>query len=97
VVDQIIAYEKDPPADPSCFKRMIFAAYFQGSGHKDTRGYLTTIPMTIAPLYIIRAGKWSKRSRWRRPAMIRRSKGCLPDSPALLPPLFCHGGFAGYQ
>jgi hypothetical protein len=43
VVDQIISYEKTPPADPNYYNRMAFAAYFQGSGHKDTAGYLTTI------------------------------------------------------
>ena len=43
VVDQIIAYEKTPPADPDFYKRMTFAAFFQGTNHKDTRGYLTTI------------------------------------------------------
>jgi hypothetical protein len=43
VVDQIIAYEKNPPADPGFYKRMVFAAYFQGNNHKDDRGYLTTI------------------------------------------------------
>ena len=42
VVDQIIAYEKNPPADPSFYKRMIFAAFFQGYT-TDQRGYLTTI------------------------------------------------------
>ncbi|MBN1372706.1 MAG: hypothetical protein JW987_12265 [Anaerolineaceae bacterium] len=43
VVDQIIAYEKKPPADPGFYKRMVFAAYFQGNNHTDTRGYLSTI------------------------------------------------------
>lgn len=43
IVDQIINYEKNPPADPNYYKRMVFAAFFQGANHKDTRGYLTTI------------------------------------------------------
>lgn len=43
IVDQIIAYEKNPPADASFYQRMTFAAFFQGENHRDSRGYLTTI------------------------------------------------------
>jgi hypothetical protein len=50
VVDQIIAYEKNPPAESGYYRRMAFAAFFQeddqpgtpGYG-KDDRGYLKTI------------------------------------------------------
>lgn len=50
VVDQIIAYEKEPPADSGYYRRMAFAAFFQeddppgapGYG-TDDRGYLKTI------------------------------------------------------
>jgi hypothetical protein len=45
VVDQIIAYEKNPPADPNYYRRMVAAAYFQDwdSDHKEDRAYLQTI------------------------------------------------------
>jgi hypothetical protein len=39
VVDQIIRYEKNPPCDPEYYRRMAFAAYFQGDGTA-TRGYM---------------------------------------------------------
>jgi hypothetical protein len=50
VVDQIIAYEKNPPGESGYYQRMAFAAFFQeddapgnpGYG-KDNRGYLKTI------------------------------------------------------
>ena len=43
VVDQIIAYEKTPPADPSYYNRFLCAAYFQGSDGVETRGYMMTM------------------------------------------------------
>lgn len=50
VVDQIIAYERKPPADAGYYQRMIFAAFFQeddmpgNSGYgMDDRGYLKTL------------------------------------------------------
>jgi hypothetical protein len=47
VVDQIIAYEKNPPADPIFYKRQVFAAAFEDDSHpldhRDDRGYLRTI------------------------------------------------------
>lgn len=42
VVDQIIAYEKNPPCDPEYYDRMAFGAYFQGVGQA-TRAYMKTI------------------------------------------------------
>ncbi len=35
VVDQIISYEKTPPADPDYYERMSFAAYFQDNNHNN--------------------------------------------------------------
>ena len=45
VVDQIIGYEKDPPADLSYYKKLTFAAFFQDGNMdgRDDRGYLQTI------------------------------------------------------
>jgi hypothetical protein len=47
VVDQIIAYEKNPPADPTYYTRQVFAAAFEDDSspldHRDDRGYLRTI------------------------------------------------------
>lgn len=47
VVDQIVAYEKNPPSDPMYYKRMVFAAAFEDDSspldHRDDRGYLRTI------------------------------------------------------
>jgi hypothetical protein len=42
VVDQIIRYEKNPPCDPEYYRRMAFAAYFQGDGTA-TRAYMKTM------------------------------------------------------
>jgi hypothetical protein len=48
VVDQIIAYEKNPPADSAYYTRQVFAAYFEDDTYpthdkQDDRGYLRTI------------------------------------------------------
>ncbi|KYK35078.1 MAG: hypothetical protein AYK19_11280 [Theionarchaea archaeon DG-70-1] len=46
VVDQIIAYEKNPPEDPEYYKRMVFAAYFEDRWPKDgkaNKGYMKTM------------------------------------------------------
>ncbi len=44
-VDQIIAYEKNPPADPEYYRRMTFAAYFQDNDQdgKAERRYMKTL------------------------------------------------------
>jgi len=46
VVEQIISYEKNPPEDPSYYKRMAFAAYFQDKRPRDgraERAYMKTM------------------------------------------------------
>lgn len=46
VVDQIIAYEKEPPCDPEYYRRMAFGAYFQDDGPQDGRAnrkYMKTL------------------------------------------------------
>jgi hypothetical protein len=43
VVDQIISYETMPSTDPKYYKRMVFAAFFQGHDPKDERGFLKTM------------------------------------------------------
>lgn len=46
VVEQIIRYEKDPPADPEYYRRMTFAAYFQDDAPQDgkaDRRYMKTL------------------------------------------------------
>jgi len=46
VVDEIIKYEKNPPADPEYYKRMVFAAFFQDDAPqdgKDDRCYMKTM------------------------------------------------------
>lgn len=46
VVDQIIAYEKDPPKDSNYYTRMVFAAYFEDKRPRDGRddkGYVKTM------------------------------------------------------
>lgn len=46
VVDQVIAYEKNPPCDPEYYRRMAFAAYFQDNQPQDgraNRGYMKTM------------------------------------------------------
>jgi hypothetical protein len=46
VVDEIIAYERNPPADPQYYKRMAFAAYFQDGQlpfGRTERDYLQTL------------------------------------------------------
>lgn len=45
VVDQIIAYEKNPPCDPEYYDRMAFAAYFQDLNKDGTpdRAYMQTM------------------------------------------------------
>jgi hypothetical protein len=53
IVDQIIAYETMPSSDPNYFKRMVFAAFFQGPNQKDQRGFLKTmedIRTSLVPL-----------------------------------------------
>lgn len=49
VVDQIITYEKNPPTDSNYYKRMSFAAFFQGTGQTDERGFLKTMENDIRP------------------------------------------------
>ena len=46
VVDQVIAYEKNPPCDPEYYQRMAFAAYFQDDFPQDgraDRAYMKTM------------------------------------------------------
>lgn len=45
VVDEIIAYEKTPPADATYYTRMVFAAYFQDTNNdgRDERAYVQTL------------------------------------------------------
>jgi hypothetical protein len=45
VVDQIISYEGDPPAESSYYNRMVFAAYFQDNNQdkKADRAYMRTM------------------------------------------------------
>jgi hypothetical protein len=46
VVDQIIAYERNPPSDPEYYRRMTFAAYFQDDYPQDgkaDRRYMKTL------------------------------------------------------
>ncbi|MCP3677467.1 MAG: hypothetical protein GY721_07750, partial [Deltaproteobacteria bacterium] len=46
VVSQVIAYEKNPPADPEYYTNMSFSAYFQDDGPQDgkaNRAYMTTM------------------------------------------------------
>jgi hypothetical protein len=47
IVNQIIAYEKNPPADPVYYSRQVFSAAFEDDSapldHRDDRGYLRTI------------------------------------------------------
>jgi hypothetical protein len=53
IVDQIIAYETMPSTDPNYYKRMVFAAFFQGHNPKDERGFLKTmedIRTSLVPL-----------------------------------------------
>ena len=53
IVNQIIAYETTPSSDPKYYKRMVFAAFFQGHNPKDARGFLKTmedIRTSLVPL-----------------------------------------------
>jgi hypothetical protein len=45
IVADIIAYERQPPADPKYYRRAVCAAYFQGNhpNHQDERAYLETM------------------------------------------------------
>jgi hypothetical protein len=43
VVNQIIAYERNPPADPSYYSRFVCAGFFQTSQGHDTRDYVFTM------------------------------------------------------
>jgi hypothetical protein len=53
IVDQIITYETMPSSDPKYYKKMVFAAFFQGHNQKDERGFLRTmedIRTSLVPL-----------------------------------------------
>ncbi len=65
VVNQIIRYEKNPPADPEYYRRMTFAAYFQDDSPQDgradrrymktleaIRGHLTSLGFDIERVYV---------------------------------------------
>lgn len=65
VVDQIVSYEKDPPADSEYYHRMAFAAYFQDDYPQDgkadraymktmeeIREYLVTLGFDIERIYV---------------------------------------------
>jgi hypothetical protein len=45
IVSEIIAYEREPPADAAYYRRAVCAAYFQGNHptHQDERAYLETM------------------------------------------------------
>ncbi|UCE28561.1 MAG: hypothetical protein JSV85_04575 [Candidatus Bathyarchaeota archaeon] len=61
VVNQIIAYEKNPPCDPEYYSRMCFAAYFQGIGTatraymkamEEIREHITTLGFDVERVYV---------------------------------------------
>lgn len=43
VVDQVIRYEKNPPADSTYYQRFVCAAHFEASGGHDGRDYVYTL------------------------------------------------------
>ncbi|CAG0937021.1 Gingipain R1 [Thermoflexales bacterium] len=53
VVDQIIDYEKTPPADSAYYKRIIFASAFSGTGTQDKRKFIFALEKDIYPVLAV--------------------------------------------